>query len=95
MRQVLSGEGTLPGAGAAESCQQPTLRAAGRWGHLASKGDLGGAPTAPAGSHRTGAAAVEEKLVMSFQVTTKAREPGSPHRRSTEPQSTVRRWHGS
>lgn len=40
-------------------------------GHLASKGDLGGALTVPTGSHVTGAVGVENKMVMPFWVITR------------------------
>lgn len=56
---------------------------------LASKGELGGVPTALVGSHVAGAAGVEDKLVCHFRES-----QGSPQGKSTAPLSTIRRWIG-
>lgn len=43
--------------------------------------------------HPPGAAGAGDKLAVPFLVITRQRGPENPHRRSTEPQSTVRRCH--
>lgn len=64
--------------------------------HLASKGELGGVPTAPVGSHVAGAAGVEDKLVCHFRESQGkgTRDLVPPQGKSTEPLSTIRRWIG-